>query len=91
MLSERTASFNDFYNALLAKLGTDAQIAKTAAANQTALVDNLQKLQNAVSGVSLDEEMTNLIKYQRGFEAASRFINIYDGMLDRIINGLKTS
>ena len=54
-------------------------------------MDNLQKLQNAVSGVSLDEEMTNLIKYQRGFEAASRFINIYDGMLDRIINGLKTS
>jgi flagellar hook-associated protein 1 FlgK len=49
-------------------------------------VDNLESRREDVSGVSLDEEMTNLIKYQRAFEASTKMITIVDQLLDQIIN-----
>jgi flagellar hook-associated protein 1 FlgK len=41
---------------------------------------------NAESGVNLDEEMTHLLTYQRGYEAASRVLTTIDSMLDQLIN-----
>jgi len=88
VMENGTASFADYYNGVVAKLGVDAQVAASKVDSQTTLVENLTALQDSVSGVSLDDEMTNLLKFQRGFEAASRFITIIDSCLDKIINGM---
>jgi flagellar hook-associated protein 1 FlgK len=49
-------------------------------------MEQLTTQQNSVSGVSIDEEMTNLIKYQHGFDAAARVINTVNDMFKTIIN-----
>ena len=50
------------------------------------MVNELNTLRNSISGVSLDEEMTNLIKYQHAYQAAAKLITISDEMLDTLIS-----
>jgi len=57
--------------------------------NQNLLIDQLDMRKEAVSGVSLDEEMTNLIKYQHAYEAASVLTRTVDEMLDTLVNKIK--
>ena len=56
------------------------------AANQEALVSYLTHRQQEVSGVSLDEETVNIIRYQHAYEAAARVMTAMDEMLDQLIN-----
>ena len=50
------------------------------------MVDKLNTLRNSISAVSLDEEMTNLIKYQHAYQAAAKLITIADEMLNTLIS-----
>ena len=51
-------------------------------------MQNLEQLRQSVSGVSMDEEFAEMIKFQHGYNAAARFINTMDQMLETIINRL---
>lgn len=83
-----TNTLNQTYISQVARVGADSRSAKTNTANQDSIVTQIQNQQSSVSGVSLDEELSKLIQYQRSYQAASRFITIIDDTLDRIINGL---
>lgn len=85
-MSGATATFGDFYRSMISALGVDSQEASRMAKNQTLLVELVIKRREAVSGVSLDEEVINMLKFQRSFEAAARLMTVMDEMLDRIIN-----
>jgi flagellar hook-associated protein 1 FlgK len=74
------------YNAMVAGLGTDTRSAGSQVDTQQSLVDLLQRRREATSGVSLDEEATNMVRYQRAYEAAARIMTTYDEMLDKLIN-----
>lgn len=52
-------------------------------------MDQLNLRKESVSGVSLDEEMTNLIKYQHAYQAASILVNTIDGMLETLISWMR--
>ncbi|MCL4533656.1 MAG: flagellar hook-associated protein FlgK [Bacteroidetes bacterium] len=82
-----TADFGRFYSSLVSSLGVDAQRGDMMATNQQALVDHLTRQRESISGVSLDEETTHLIEYQRAYEAAARMVTAVDEMLDKLING----
>jgi flagellar hook-associated protein 1 FlgK len=82
------ATLSSFYGAMIAKLGVDADKADTALTNQTMLVNHLFNRQQSVAGVSLDEEMANMIKFQHSYNAAARMMTTIDETLDRIINGM---
>jgi len=56
--------------------------------NQDALISELENKRQSVSGVSLDEEMTNMIKFQQSYNAAARFITTIDEALNTIITGM---
>jgi len=75
------------YNSLVAGLGTDNRSARNEADTREALVDLLARRRQELSGVSLDEEATNLLRYQRAYEAAARVLSTYDEILDKLING----
>jgi flagellar hook-associated protein 1 FlgK len=81
-----TATFGDFYKSVISTLGVESQEASRMGDNQSLLVEQVSRRREAVSGVSLDEEVINMLKYQRGYEAASRLMTVLDEMLDRIIN-----
>ncbi len=62
------------------------QGAKTDQANSQAVLSAVSNQRQSVSGVSLDEEMTNLITFQRGYQASARALTVMDEMLDTLIN-----
>lgn len=75
-----------FYKNLVARLGVESQESSRMVENQQALVDQLSNRKESISGVSIDEEMTNLLQYQYAYEAAARVVTTLDSMLDTLIN-----
>jgi flagellar hook-associated protein 1 len=74
------------YQAMIGQLGVAAQSAARRSEIQDSVTDQVDTARDAESGVNLDEEMTNLLTYQRGYEAASRVLTTIDSMLDQLIN-----
>jgi flagellar hook-associated protein 1 FlgK len=83
-----TYTLNEYYSDHIAKIGTDLRSFRLDSENQGKVLNQLHNLQSSISGVSMDEELTNMLQYQRTYQAATRIINIMDDTLDRIINGL---
>jgi flagellar hook-associated protein 1 len=77
-----------FYEGLIGKIGVDGQQAERMRFNAETLAMSVEKNRQSVSSVSLDEEMTNMIKFQHAYNAAARTITVIDEMLDKIINGM---
>ncbi|MFC5448791.1 flagellar hook-associated protein FlgK [Paenibacillus aestuarii] len=80
-------TIDDYFQSIVGQLGVQGQEAQRQLTNQQTLVDQVDSRRQSVSGVSLDEEMTNLIKFQHAYGAASRFMTTYDQILDKLING----
>lgn len=74
------------YQDVVIKVGISTEHAGNMVQNQEALLAQLSNRRESVSGVSVDEEVTNLIKFQRSFEANSRVISTISEMLDTLIN-----
>jgi flagellar hook-associated protein 1 len=81
-----TASVDGAYRAFVAKVGADSREATRQESNAQVLTDSVQNRRQSVSGVSLDEEMSNLVRFQRSYQASSRAMSTLDEMLDVLIN-----
>jgi flagellar hook-associated protein 1 FlgK len=79
------ATLDEFFGTLHARIGQQARRADDAATIEENVAAALAAQREAVSGVSLDEEFTNLIRYQRAFQAASQIINVSNILLDDLI------
>ncbi|SHH20074.1 flagellar hook-associated protein FlgK [Tepidibacter thalassicus] len=77
---------DDFVKTLISNIGVDAQEAKRMTQNQEVLVNQIDSTRQSVSGVSLDEEMANMVKFQHAYNASARMITAVDEMIDVIIN-----
>ena len=83
-----TATYDQEYNESVIQAGN---YASSASANMTTAKSQLsatQSKRDEVSGVSLDEEFTNLIRYQKAFQASARLIKVADQMLEQIVSML---
>jgi flagellar hook-associated protein 1 FlgK len=79
-------SFGAFFSGAVSGLG-QAVAGATARVNDQSRIEQLVRSQrDAVSGVSLDEEMANLMKYQRAFQASSRVFQTIDTLLENVVN-----
>ncbi|MBO1265348.1 flagellar hook-associated protein FlgK [Proteiniclasticum sp. SCR006] len=81
-----TTTMEDAYGDIVIKVGVKTEQASNMMDNQTAVLSQLNNRRESVSGVSIDEEVTNLLKFQRSYEANSRVINTINEMLDTLIN-----
>ena len=79
-------TISSFYNGFVSSVGIDTQNASNSTAQNESFLRQLNALRESNSGVSLDEEMANLIKYQRAFEASAKVINTASEMLDTVMN-----
>lgn len=91
LASDSGVTFEDYYRNFTARLGVEAYEATRMTDNQNTLVQQLSNRKESISGVSLDEEITDMIRYQRAYQAAARMITTLDSMLDKIINGMGAS
>ncbi len=83
----RGFSLDGYYGSVIGELGIQAQTSKRLEANQETLVDQIENWRQATAGVNIDEEMTNMIRFQKGYNAAARILTSIDEMLDKLING----
>ncbi len=81
-------TFGEFYDSLVGEVGAKTQRIENIKDDTEKFVNHLEDLWQSVSGVNIDEEMTNLIKFQRAYEAAARYITTVDEMMNRVINGM---
>ena len=75
-----------FYRSLIVSLGVETQAVNRRVDIQYEITRQVDAARDAQSGVNLDEEMTNMLSYQRAYEAAARYMTAVDQMLDRLIN-----
>ncbi len=81
-------TFKDYYTAFIGELATRGEQLSAMKENQIAMAGSIDNQRQQVMGVSTDEELTNLIKYQHAYNASSRFITVIDSMLEHLINRL---
>jgi flagellar hook-associated protein 1 len=80
------ATVDGVYKTFVAKVGSDVADAQRLEGNAQVLTDSAQDRRQSVSGVSMDEEMSNLVQFQRAYQASSRAMSTMDEMLDVLIN-----
>jgi flagellar hook-associated protein 1 FlgK len=78
-------SFMDYYSTTLNSLGTEKVNSDNSVESSTAILQQLKNENTSYSGVSLDEEMTNVLKYQRSYDAAAKMIKVADEMMQTIL------
>lgn len=85
-LSRDTNGPSSIYRSMVVQLGVQANSVNNAVTTQGNVVRQAEDARDNVSGVSLNEEMTNLIKFQHSFSAAAKFIGVIDQTLDTLIH-----
>ncbi len=81
---------DDYYIYMTSWIGTMGQETIEFSDNQNTLVQYIQNQKTSISGVSMDEEMTNMIKYQQAYNASAKVLNTIDEMIDTIIHNMGT-
>ncbi len=88
VLSSNSVTINEFYADLVGTLGIRTEEASNLKDNYNLLATQMDNAKQSVQGVSTDEEMTNMIKYQKAYEASARLITYFDSALDTIVSGM---
>jgi len=81
-----SSTFDDFYNTQVGQIGTVTQRAVKSQESQRNVLQQLQNIRESISGVSLDEETTKMIEFQKAYDASARVIRTADEMFDTILN-----
>lgn len=80
------STFSEAYRQIVENVGSEANRVNQRLDDQNTVKNLILQKRNSVSGVSVDEEMTELMKYQRAFEASAKLISIVDDLLDSVLS-----
>jgi flagellar hook-associated protein 1 len=86
LFTSSTETASQFYARLIYNIGSDEQSAANEVTTQKSILEQLKNQRDSVSGVDLNEEAVNLIKYQKAYQASARFATVLDGLSDEILN-----
>ena len=84
----RERLLDDYFADSVTNIGLKGEQAETNLKSQQATMDDLRNRREALSGVNIDEELADLLKFQHGYNAAARFITVWDSLVDTVINRL---
>lgn len=82
------ATLETYFQAIIGDLGVEGMEANKLVHNTSTLLGAVEHRRASISSVSLDEEMTDMIKFQQAYNASARMITVVDETLDKIINGM---
>ena len=85
LMSGNTATFNDYYSSLVRDVGNEVLKSDSYYTHQSEMVAQLDNYRESISGVSLDEEMINLIKFQNAYAAAAKLVSTADEMMQTVL------
>ncbi len=81
-------NFSEYYNSFISELGNRGEQLDTISTNQASMVESINNKRTEITGVSSDEELTNLIKYQHAYNASARYVTVVSEMLKDIVEKL---
>ena len=84
-MRDETMTFDEYYNGVLTGMGLKIQRNKTEQAQQESMVRQFKEIRSSISSVNMDEELTDMMQYQKAYEASARFINTVDRMMETVI------
>ncbi|GIL16698.1 MAG: flagellar hook-associated protein 1 [Oligoflexia bacterium] len=86
IMDEGSSTIDDYYNSQVGRIGVMANRANKAKESQANILQQISTIRESVSGVSLDEEATKMIEYQKAFDASARLIRTADEMFDTVLS-----
>lgn len=86
VMGEGTSTLDDYYNTQVGQIGAIAQRAVKSQESQKNVLNQLTNIRESISGVSLDEETTKMIEFQKTYDASARLIKTADEMFDTVLN-----
>lgn len=86
VFGEDQSTIDDFYSSLVGTVGIEAARANSSTEAQQGIVKQLTNIRESISGVSLDEETTKMIEFQKSFDASARLIRTADEMMETVLN-----
>lgn len=81
-------TFDDYFADTVTNVGLKGEQAQTQLASQNKIMGDLRDLRDSISGVNIDEELADIIKFQHGYNVVAKFISVQDELLDTLINRL---
>lgn len=84
----RQRTFDDYFADSVTNVGLKGEQAELNFESQKVTMNDLRDRRESISGVNIDEELADLLKFQHGYNAAARFITVWDNMIDTVINRL---
>lgn len=85
-MNEGRASFDDFYNSIVSDVGVASSRNRASMSQQKDIMIQLGKMRDQISGVSIDEETTNLLQFQHTYDASAKVIQVADEMLKTVLD-----
>jgi len=85
---KKYSNFIDYYGDLISQIANSGSVYGSILTNQQETVDSTFSAREQIIGVSHDEELTNMVKFQNAYNASSRYINVIDEMLEHLLNTL---
>lgn len=79
-------SFKDFYGTLVSTIGSDSAYYSDQINTQSAVMASIDNRRQAISGVNIDDEMTNMLRYQRSYQAAAKALQVLDAVTEDILS-----
>ncbi len=80
------SNFEDYFSTIMTEIAINSSTSSNMSQSQGSIISNLENRREAVSGVSINDEMIDMVKYQHAYSASSRLITAIDEMLDTLIN-----
>lgn len=81
-------TFDDYFADTVTNVGLKGEQAQTNLLSQNAIMEDLRNLRDSISGVNIDEELAEIMKFQHGYNAAAKFVSVWDSLIDTVINKL---
>lgn len=82
-------TINGYYSSLVSDVGRDVSFAKSSLSTQTSVVTQIDNQVQSISGVSLDEEMANMLRFQRSYQAAAKALSTFNSVMDDLLAMLR--
>ena len=89
VMANGTASINDSYSSLVSDVGTATKQAELSSLTQSRVLEQAASARESASGVNLDEEAANLIRYQQAYQAAAQLISVANELFDVVLNAVR--
>lgn len=81
-------NFREYYTAFIGEIGSIGSVAKAQVDNQELMALQIDNQRSELMGVSSDEELSNMMKYQHAYNAAARMVTVVDSMMEQIVTSL---